>query len=87
MKLKLKNPIIFFDLETTGINVATDRIVEISWLKIDLQGNEHSNTLLINPTIPIPEKSTEIHGISDEDVKNAPPFQEVAKSLAKEFEG
>jgi DNA polymerase III subunit epsilon len=87
MKLNLKNPIIFFDLETTGINVATDRIVEISWLKIDLQANEHSNTMLINPTIPIPKQATDIHGISNEDVKNAPTFQEVAKSLAKEFEG
>jgi DNA polymerase-3 subunit epsilon len=87
MKLNLKNPIIFFDLETTGINVATDRIVEISWLKIDLQGNEHSNTLLINPTIPIPKQATDIHGISNEDVKNAPTFHEVAKNLANEFEG
>ena len=87
MKLNLKNPIIFFDLETTGINVASDRIVEISWLKVDVNGNEHTKTMLINPTIPIPAKATEIHGISDEDVKAAPSFQEVAKSLANIFEG
>jgi len=87
MKLKLKNPIIFFDLETTGINVAQDRIVEISWLKVDLQGNEYSKTMLINPTIPIPQEASNIHGIKDEDVKEAPAFQEVARALAREFEG
>lgn len=87
MKLELKNPVIFFDLETTGINVAQDRIVEISWLKVDLSGNETSKTLRINPTIPIPEEASRIHGISNEDIKDEPTFQEVAKSLAKEFEG
>lgn len=87
MRLNLKNPIIFFDLETTGINIASDRIVEISYLKVDLNGNETSKTLRINPGMPIPEKVTAIHGISDEDVKDAPTFNEVAKSLAREFEG
>jgi DNA polymerase-3 subunit epsilon len=87
MKLNLKNPIIFFDLETTGINIASDRIVEISYLKIDQKGNESTRTQMINPGMPIPEKATEIHGIRDEDVKDAPTFNEVAKSLAREFEG
>jgi DNA polymerase-3 subunit epsilon len=87
MRLKLKNPIIFFDLETTGINIASDRIVEISYLKVDLNGNETVKTLRVNPEMPIPAKATSIHGISDEDVKNEPTFHEVAKSLAKEFEG
>jgi DNA polymerase-3 subunit epsilon len=87
MKLNLKNPIIFFDLETTGINIASDRIVEISYLKVDLSGNETSRTLRINPGVPIPEKVIAIHGISNEDVKDAPTFNEVAKSLAKDFEG
>lgn len=87
MKLNLRNPIVFFDLETTGINVATDRIVEMAYLKVDLNGNESSRTLRINPGMPIPPKATEIHGISDDDVKDAPAFNEVAKSLAKEFEG
>ncbi|MDF1575958.1 MAG: 3'-5' exonuclease [Bacteroidales bacterium] len=87
MRLKLKNPIIFFDLETTGINIASDRIVEISYLKVDLHGNESSKTFRVNPGIPIPEKVTAIHGISDEDVKDAPAFNEVAKSLARDFEG
>ena len=87
MRLKLKNPIIFFDLETTGINIASDRIVEISYLKVDLNGNETIKTLRVNPEMPIPEKATSIHGISNEDVKNEPTFNEIAKSLAREFEG
>jgi len=87
MRLNLRNPIIFFDLETTGINIASDRIVEISYLKVDLSGKETSKTLRLNPGIPIPENVTAIHGISDEDVKDAPTFNEVAKSLARDFEG
>jgi DNA polymerase-3 subunit epsilon len=87
MRLNLKNPIIFFDLETTGINIASDRIVEISYLKVDVNGNEGEKTLRINPGMPIPEKATAIHGITDEDVKNAPTFHEIAKSLARDFEG
>jgi len=87
MKLNLKNPIIFFDLETTGINIASDRIVEISYLKVDLNGNESSRTFRVNPEMPIPEKASEIHGIHDDDVKDAPVFSEVARSVAKDFEG
>lgn len=87
MKLKLRNPLIFFDLETTGINVASDRIIELSYLKIDVNGNEFSKTIRINPGMHIPEKSTEIHGITDDQVKGAPKFNEVAKSIAQEFEG
>ena len=87
MELILKNPLIFFDLETTGINVASDRIVEISWLKIQPDGRESAHTHLVNPTIPIDPQATVIHGISDEDVRDKPTFQEMAKSLANEFEG
>jgi DNA polymerase-3 subunit epsilon len=87
MKLKLKNPIVFFDLETTGINVASDRIVEISYLKVFPNGNEESKTMRVNPTIPIPPKVTEIHGITDDDVKNEPTFNEIAKNIAKVLEG
>ncbi|MCF8225383.1 MAG: 3'-5' exonuclease [Bacteroidales bacterium] len=87
MKLHLKNPIIFFDLETTGINIANDRIVEISYLKVDVNGNETSRTIRVNPGIPIPEKVAQIHGIRDEDVKDAPKFEEIAKSLVQDFEG
>lgn len=87
MKLELRNPIIFFDLETTGINVAVDRIVELSYLKIDLNGNELSRTMRVNPGIPIPEKASEIHGITDADVKDSPSFNEIAKTIVNEFEG
>ena len=87
MELNLKNPLIFFDLETTGINVAADRIVEISWLRIHPSGEEDGQTILVNPTIPIPPEVTEIHGITDEDVKDKPAFADIARSLANEFEG
>ncbi len=87
MRLNLKNPIIFFDLETTGINIASDRIVEIAYLKVELNGNETTKSMRINPQMPIPEKVTAIHGISNEDIKDCPTFNEVARSVAKEFEG
>ena len=87
MKLTLKNPLVFFDLETTGISIASDRIVEISILKVHPSGKEETKTWRINPTIPIDPRSTAIHGITDEDVKDAPTFNEVAKTLAKELEG
>jgi DNA polymerase-3 subunit epsilon len=87
MQLNLKNPLVFFDLETTGINIAADRIVELSYLKIELNGNEITKTMLINPTIPIPPETTAIHGITDEDVKDAPTFLSIAKNLAREIEG
>ena len=87
MELLLKNPLIFFDLETTGINIASDRIVEISWLKIQPDGRESIQTELVNPTIPIDPQATAIHGISDEDVKDKPTFSEMARSLANDFEG
>ena len=87
MKLDLRNPIVFFDLETTGINVASDRIVEISWLKIQPSGEETSFTQLINPTIPIDPRATEVHGITDEDVKDMPTFRDIGRNLARELEG
>jgi len=82
LELKLKRPIVFFDLETTGINVSSDRIVELSLLKISPNGKEQWMTIRINPEMPIPPKATEIHGISDEDVAGEPTFREVAKTLA-----
>ena len=87
MKLNLRRPIAFLDLETTGINVSGDRIVEISVLKIDPNGSEEWLVSRINPEMPIPPKSTAIHGISDEDVADAPKFGEIAKNLAAFLEG
>jgi DNA polymerase-3 subunit epsilon len=87
LNLNLKRPIAFFDLETTGINVTNDRIIELSVLKISPEGNEEWMTSRINPGIPIPEKATAIHGIRDEDVANAPSFKEIARNLASFLEG
>lgn len=87
MKLNLKNPIVFFDLETTGISVSNDRIVEICYLKVWPNGNESARTLRINPEMHIPEAATAVHGIHDEDVADCPTFKMVAKEIAAEFEG
>jgi DNA polymerase III subunit epsilon len=87
MQLKLKNPIVFLDLETTGINIVNDRIVEIALVKVNVDGTEEEKLYRLNPEIPIPEEASLIHGIYDEDVKNAPTFKEVAKTLAQFLEG
>ncbi len=87
MKLNLKNPVIFFDLETTGVNITTDRIVEISYLKVYPNGNEMSRTMRINPEMHIPEQASAVHGIYDDDVKDCPIFKQVAKEVANDFEG
>ena len=87
MKLNLRNPIVFFDLETTGVNIASDRIVEISYLKVYPNGNEMSRTMRINPGMHIPEEASEVHGIYDEDVKDCPTFKDVAKKIAADIEG
>ena len=87
MELNLKKPIIFFDLETTGTNITTDRIVEISMIKIMPNGEEKERTLRINPEMPIPAEATAVHHISNEDVANCRTFKEVAKDLAQSFVG
>ena len=87
MKLKLKRPIVFFDLETTGVDTSKDRIVEISLVKVMPDGEEIVRTRKLNPEMPIPMSSTAIHGITDEDVKDCPTFAQVAKSLAKFLTG
>ena len=87
MILNLTRPLAFFDLETTGTNVASDRIVEISILKVQPDGSKEIKTKRINPTIPIPPQSSEIHGIYDEDVANEPTFKNIAKSLADFLKG
>ena len=87
MELNLKNPIIFFDLETTGVDVSKDRIVEICYIKVWPNGNEVSRTMRINPGMHIPEQSSAVHGIKDEDVKDCPLFKDVAKDIANDFMG
>ncbi len=87
MPLKLSRPIAFFDLETTGTNIANDRIVEISIVKIMPDGGKEIKTKLINPTIPIPLESSAVHGITDKNVADKPTFKEVAKELSNFIEG
>ena len=81
MELKLNKPICFFDLETTGIEIGKDRIVEISIFKVFPNGNKESKTWLVNPTIPIPAQTTAVHGITDEKVANEPTFNELAAQV------
>ncbi len=87
MKLKLTRPLVFFDLETTGLNVFKDRIVEISVLKLMPDGATEVKTRRINPEMHISEEATAVHHITDEDVKDAPTFKQISKSLAGIFEG
>lgn len=81
MQLKLSKPLCFFDLETTGTQVATDRIVEISILKVYPNGNRESRTWLVNPEIPIPPEIVAIHGISNEKVANEPTFRQLSHEI------
>ncbi|HEY9123027.1 MAG TPA: 3'-5' exonuclease [Bacteroidales bacterium] len=87
MELNLKNPLIFLDLETTGLNIVSDRIVEITILKVFPGGKEEVKTYRVNPEMPIDPKATAVHGITDEDVKDCPTFKELAQTLVNEFEG
>jgi DNA polymerase III subunit epsilon len=87
MKLELKRPLIFFDLETTGINMQSDRIVEICYIKVFPNGNEECKTLRVNPEMHIPEEASAVHGIYDKDVANCPTFRELATNIAKDFKG
>ena len=87
MELALKKPIIFFDLETTGTNILTDRIVEISYIKILPPGAELERTIRVNPERHIPAEATAIHHITDDDVKNEPTFKQVAQEIANVFTG
>lgn len=87
MQLNLKRPIIFFDLETTGLNITSDRIVELSFIKVYPDGHEEERTRRLNPQMSIPKEATAVHGITDDDVKDCPTFRQVARSLADIFRG
>ena len=87
MKLNLKRPIIFFDLETTGLDIAKDRIVELCYIRVEPNGNEEARSMRINPEMHIPEVASSVHGITDDDVKDCPTFADVAPQLAATFEG
>ncbi len=81
LNLKLDRPLVFFDLETTGTNIQTDRIVEISVIKISPSGEQVIKTRKINPEMHIPKESSDIHGITDEDVADAPVFKAISKNF------
>jgi DNA polymerase-3 subunit epsilon len=87
INLKLKNPLAFFDLETTGTHVSRDRIIEIHIIKVMPNGEIQERNSRVNPEMPIPAESSMIHGIYDEDVKDEPVFKQVAKPLQKFLEG
>ena len=87
MQLNLKNPLVFFDVETTGLDVAVDRIIEISLLKVLPNGTEEQKTFRVNPTIPIAPSAMAVHGITEADVANCPKFHEIAQTLANFMEG
>ena len=78
MKLNLKRPIIFFDLETTGLDIAKDRIVELCYIRVEPNGNEEARSMRVNPEMHIPEVASSVHGITDDDVKDCPTFADVA---------
>ncbi len=87
MNLKLKNPIVFIDIESTGLSVSDDRIIEICILKVNLDGSEEVKTLRINPEKPISEEAIAVHGITNDDLKDCPTFKSVAKTIVKFMEG
>lgn len=86
MQLNLTRPLVFFDLETTGVNIHTDRIVEISCVKVKPDGTHSRYVQRVNPEMPIPAAATAIHHISNEDVKHEPRFSEIAPGLLKAFD-
>jgi len=81
VNIKLKRPLVFFDLETTGLRISDARIIEISIIKVFPEQKTSEHTTRINPTVPIPPQSTEIHGITDDDVKNKPTFKNISSKL------
>ncbi len=87
MNLNLTKPLVFFDLETTGINIATDRIVEISILKVNPDGSEASYTQRVNPIVEIPKEASDIHGITNEELLNEPTFKQIAQEVSDLIKG
>jgi len=87
MKLNLQKPLVVFDLETTGLDLVKDRIIQISYIKVYPDGKEERGNELVNPERPIPQLVTELTGISDDDVKNKPSFKALAQNIAEKFAG
>lgn len=87
MKLNLKKPLVVFDLETTGLDIVNDRIIQLSFIKVYPDGKEERGDHLVNPGKHIPEMITELTGIDDEKVKDAPSFKQISTTLAETFKG
>ncbi len=87
MQLKLKRPLVFFDLETTGLNIGSDRIVELSYFKLFPDYSSETRTWRVNPEMHIPEAVSKVHGITDDDVRECPVFAQIAKDVEKTIEG
>ena len=87
MKLNITRPLVIFDLETTGLDLVRDRIIQISYIKLMTDGSEQRQNMLVNPGKDIPQEVTELTGISNDDVKDAPQFKELAQQLSEAFEG
>ena len=87
MKLDLKKPLVVFDLETTGLDIVNDRIIQLSYIKVHPDGKEERESLFVNPKKPIPPLVSELTGITDEIVKDAPAFEELSSYLAEKFRG
>ena len=87
MELNLKRPLVVFDLESTGLNITEDRIIELSYVKVFPGGKEESHTYRFNPEKVIPQQAIDVHGITNEDLKNEPTFRERARDIARVFEG
>jgi DNA polymerase-3 subunit epsilon len=87
LNLKLDRPLIVFDIESTGLNTRTDRIIELAAIKVNPDGTEEKKRWLLNPGVPIPPSTTEIHGYTDEEVKDCPKFADVAEDMFRFFDG
>jgi len=87
MKLNLKRPLVVFDLETTGLDMVNDRVIQLSYIKVMPDGTEKRGNLIVNPERPIPQLITELTGISNDDVKDKPTFKQIAPTLEAEFKG
>lgn len=85
MRLNISKPLIVFDLETTGLDLVNDRIIQISYIKIHPDGKEERNNIFVNPGKPIPQDVTALTGISDDDVKDSPLFKDIAVKLSENF--
>ncbi len=81
MELNLSKPLVYFDIEATGLNIAKDRIIEVSFLKVHTDNQEETKTWRVNPEVPISEESYKIHGITQDDVKDEPIFKDIAKNV------